>query len=401
MAHPKTSSSWLTWRSSSTVAVRRVPDGETADVRFVKGAVARAEIPTAHSAPASRWSVGHALGSTWPAAQLPASPVLTSPHTRRAYAMARRQLAAWLDDRPLDDASLSAYLGHLHEAGRAPATPAMVIAAVKRAARDAATAVPIGPLTRHALKGFRRTVAADAPPRRGQARGLTADDCATVLTTCHRPRRTTRGLVERPKTAARPRPGRRYDRDGSRCRRSQGLVDLVWGRPMSTTAAIRRRRSAGRPPPVSPEPGDAIVGLSVDQINRPRVRRGRRRSGAPRRGDHEGCSSWPACRAARGLGAGPTSPDAAPDARAQPRSGPPGTDARPRCAASSPRPAIGRLPRVPARLRHPPSPAPTRRAAAGRAAVARIVRRRRRGSVYLPRAGDTAPLAPPRGDAPS
>ena len=42
MAHPKTSSSWLTWRSSSTVAVRRVPDGETADVRFVKGAVARA-----------------------------------------------------------------------------------------------------------------------------------------------------------------------------------------------------------------------------------------------------------------------------------------------------------------------------------------------------------------------
>ena len=40
MAHPKTSSSWLTWRS--TVAVRRDPDDEMADVRFVKGAVARA-----------------------------------------------------------------------------------------------------------------------------------------------------------------------------------------------------------------------------------------------------------------------------------------------------------------------------------------------------------------------
>ena len=62
--------------------------------------------------------------------------------------------------------------------------------------------MPIGPLTRRALEGFRRTDAADAPPRRGQARGLTADECATVLATCLRPRRTGRGL-ERPKTAER------------------------------------------------------------------------------------------------------------------------------------------------------------------------------------------------------
>ena len=94
----------------------------------------------------------------------------TSPHTRRAYAMARRQLDAWLEGRPLDASSLAAYLGHLHEAGRAPATAAMVVATVKRSARDAGTAVPIGPLTRRALEGFRRTDAADAPPRRGQAR---------------------------------------------------------------------------------------------------------------------------------------------------------------------------------------------------------------------------------------
>ena len=58
----------------------------------------------------------------------------TSPHTRRAYAMARRQLDAWLEGRPLDDASLAAYLGHLHEAGRAPATAAMVVATVEPAA---------------------------------------------------------------------------------------------------------------------------------------------------------------------------------------------------------------------------------------------------------------------------
>ena len=65
--------------------------------------------------------------------------------------MARRQLDAWLEGRPLDDASLAAYLGHLHEAGRGPATAAMVVATVKRSARDVGTAVPIGPLTRHAL----------------------------------------------------------------------------------------------------------------------------------------------------------------------------------------------------------------------------------------------------------
>ena len=44
-----------------------------------------------------------------------------SAHTRRVYASALGQLASWLDGRRLDDASLAAYLGHLHQAGRAPA----------------------------------------------------------------------------------------------------------------------------------------------------------------------------------------------------------------------------------------------------------------------------------------
>ena len=121
---------------------------------------------------------------------------------RAGYATALRQLRAWLDDRPLDDANLAAYVGHLHQTGRSPATAAMAVAAVTRAASDAGEAVPVGPFTRHAIEGFRRTAAGDAPPRRGQARGLTADECATVLATCLRPRRTGRGL-ERPKTAER------------------------------------------------------------------------------------------------------------------------------------------------------------------------------------------------------
>ena len=42
------------------------------------------------------------------------------------------QLRAWLNDRPLDDASFAAYVGHLHQTGRAPAT---AVKAVARAAR--------------------------------------------------------------------------------------------------------------------------------------------------------------------------------------------------------------------------------------------------------------------------
>ena len=52
-----------------------------------------------------------------------------SDNTRRAYAGALRRLDAWLDGRRLDDADLAAYLAELHDAGRAPATAALVVAA--------------------------------------------------------------------------------------------------------------------------------------------------------------------------------------------------------------------------------------------------------------------------------
>ena len=125
-----------------------------------------------------------------------------SAHTRRVYASALGHLAAWLDGRRLDDASLAASLGHRHQTGRAPSTAALVVAAVRRAARDAGEGPPAGPLTRQALEGFRRAPTGDVPARRGQARGLTAEECAAVLATCLRPRRTGRGL-ERPATAER------------------------------------------------------------------------------------------------------------------------------------------------------------------------------------------------------
>ena len=225
---------------------------------------------------------------------------------RAGYATALRQLRAWLDDRPLDDANLAAYVGHLHQTGRSPATAAMAVAAVTRAASDAGEAVPVGPFTRHAIEGFRRTAAGDAPPRRGQARGLTADECATVLATCLRPRRTGRGL-ERPKTAE-----RRGLIDGAivallfhgALRRSEVValcwtdVDLADGDDVVVTvrrsksdptggradvrclvggcaAAVRSLHAA-----VTPDPADPVVGLGVDQINRRFPRR--LRHGRPR-----------------------------------------------------------------------------------------------------------------------
>ena len=217
-----------------------------------------------------------------------------SAHTRRVYASALGQLAAWLDGRRLDDASLAAYLGYLHQAGRAPATAALAVAAVRRAARAAGEEPPAGPLTRQALEGFRRSAAADAPARRGQARGLTAEECAAVLATCGRPRRTGRGL-ERAETAE-----RRGLVDAAivallfhgALRRSEVAalrwadVELADVADVGVTVRRSKTNQAGDHPDVrrlvggcaaavrrlqaatAPEPGDAVIGLSVDQVNR-------------------------------------------------------------------------------------------------------------------------------------
>ena len=87
---------------------------------------------------------------------------------RRTRKRARKSVGhspRWLDDRPLDDASRAAYVGHFHQTGRARVTAAMAVAAVTRAARDAGESVPVGSLTlRHAVRlGRHRAV----DPRQG------------------------------------------------------------------------------------------------------------------------------------------------------------------------------------------------------------------------------------------
>ena len=118
-----------------------------------------------------------------------------SPNTRRAYAGALRRLDAWLAGRPLEDATLAAYVAELHDQGRAPASAATAVAAACFRARLAGEPNPAGERTARVLAGYRRTA---ADRGRGQARPFGAADLAAVLATCHRPRRRGRGVESDP-----------------------------------------------------------------------------------------------------------------------------------------------------------------------------------------------------------
>ena len=122
-----------------------------------------------------------------------------SANTRRAYVGALRRLDAWRAGEPLTDASLAAYVGSLFESGRAPASAAMAVAAVRFRAKLAGEPNPAGEATARVLGGYRRTA---ADRGRGQAHPLTTDGLAAILATAERPRADGRG-VECPGTAHR------------------------------------------------------------------------------------------------------------------------------------------------------------------------------------------------------
>ena len=122
-----------------------------------------------------------------------------SVNTRRAYAGALRRLDTWRGTAPVDDASLAVYLGELFEAGRAPATAALAVAAVRCRAKLAGQPDPAGAATARVLGGYRRTA---ADRGRGQAAPLRADGLAAILATANRPRTDGRG-VESTTTAQR------------------------------------------------------------------------------------------------------------------------------------------------------------------------------------------------------
>ena len=114
-----------------------------------------------------------------------------SVNTRRAYLGALRRLDAWRGTAPLTDALLAAYLGTIFEAGRAPATAALAVAAVRFLAKLAGQPAPAGEATARVLGGYRRTA---ADRGRGQAAPLRADGLAAILATAARPRTDGRGV---------------------------------------------------------------------------------------------------------------------------------------------------------------------------------------------------------------
>ena len=113
-----------------------------------------------------------------------------TPTARRAYSGALRRLDAWLAGRPLEDATLAAYLAELHDQGRAPPSAATAVPAACFRARLADDPTPAGKRTARVLAGFRRTAGSRG---RGPARPFGAADFAAVLATCHQPRRRGRG----------------------------------------------------------------------------------------------------------------------------------------------------------------------------------------------------------------
>ena len=114
-----------------------------------------------------------------------------SVNTRRAYAGALARVDAWRGTAPVDDALLAAYLAHVFESGRAPATAALAVAAVRFRAKLVGQADPAGPATARVLGGYRRTA---ADRGRGQAAPLSADGLAAILATAERPRTDGRGV---------------------------------------------------------------------------------------------------------------------------------------------------------------------------------------------------------------
>ena len=93
---------------------------------------------------------------------------------------------------PADPIHVAAYLAERTEQGAVAATVRTIRAAIGAAHRDQGADDPTAhDGVRHVLQGLGRQAAGRG---RGQAQGLTADDCAAIIATAATPRRTGRGM---------------------------------------------------------------------------------------------------------------------------------------------------------------------------------------------------------------
>ena len=127
-------------------------------------------------------------------------------NTRRQYRSAWAAWCAWCADHghatmPAEPAAVAAYLAARIEGGAAAATVSVARAAIGAAHRDTGAADPTAhDGVRRVLQGLRRQAAGRG---RGQAQGISADDCAAMLATAAIPRRSGRGIESDQAAAAR------------------------------------------------------------------------------------------------------------------------------------------------------------------------------------------------------
>ena len=140
----------------------RSPDAPTRRGRWPSPRRPRAGSPTRVSAATPDWPTPARCGAWTPGGARPA-------HRRPARRLPRRDLRG----------------------GRAPATAALAVAAVRFRAKLAGQPAPAGEATARVLGGFRRTA---ADRGRGQAAPLRADGLAAILATAERPRTDGRGV---------------------------------------------------------------------------------------------------------------------------------------------------------------------------------------------------------------
>ncbi len=72
--------------------------------------------------------------------------------------MSKKELKAlheWFDGAPATDESISRYIAHLFERGKAPKLITLVITAIRSASRFTDMPSPVGPITQRVLAGVR------------------------------------------------------------------------------------------------------------------------------------------------------------------------------------------------------------------------------------------------------
>ena len=120
-------------------------------------------------------------------------------NTRAAYAAALRKLDAAVPVDRQADSTMADYIAGLHAAGAAPASIAMVVAAVQFRAKIAGTRSPVGEVARRTLAGIRKE---GRDRGRGQATAVTYDQVIRMQAVASRPRQRGRG-IESPEVATR------------------------------------------------------------------------------------------------------------------------------------------------------------------------------------------------------